>query len=75
MLLEGIDWRRPVRSYDPQIAVQIKRFSFFGEVFNQAVKQLRYIPRDESSGWRSSRPRSTQSQRTESPDRQTASKF
>jgi transposase len=21
MLLEGIDWRRPVRSYDPQIAV------------------------------------------------------
>jgi transposase len=21
MLLEGIDWRRPVRSYDPQMAV------------------------------------------------------
>jgi transposase len=21
MLLEGIDWRRPMRSYDPQIAV------------------------------------------------------
>jgi transposase len=26
MLLEGIDWRRPVRSYDPQIAVEQNLF-------------------------------------------------
>jgi transposase len=26
MLLEGIDWRRPVRSYNPQLAVQQNLF-------------------------------------------------
>ena len=26
MLLEGIDWRRPVRSYAPQMAVRVKLF-------------------------------------------------
>ena len=46
MLLEGIDWRRPVRSYEPQMAVWKKRFylfCYFRRHFNHAVKKVRYI--------------------------------
>jgi hypothetical protein len=38
-LLEGIAWRRPVRSYDPQMAVRRKDFFYSPVRFHHTVKK------------------------------------